>query len=494
MISARNLRPAGSASDQSGGLRRLLGVTTVICVGAGNAIGSGIFRTPGELAGMVRSPWGILLLWLLAGALTLLQSLVTAELATRMPKAGGEYQYLKEAYGPFAAFFFGWSFTIFIIGAGAGVIAAALGDFAVSLLGDRLAGWSHEELSLLSRWIGFAAIVLVVAVNAMGLKAGAAAQIVLTVVKVLALFGVGVGALCVAGRLTPRPVGDPGFLTDSGVSTFSLGGIGILLQAMLQAFWPFTGATDSAKLAEETRDVHRAMPRALCATVLLLTILYLFYNYAMLCAMSPGEMAGRADAHAAIFDGIRSVDVRSLILLASMVVCLGALSSVFLANSRVLFAMARDRLTFRFLGNMSGSQAPVATLLVCGAIASTFVLVRGFSEILEIYFVGSTVLFGLTYASLIVFRRRDRRDGRPFPQDAFRLPGGPAIAVLLILVEAGIGVSLIYGNVVTWGGGVGPDGSEIVARYDSLLAIGVLVLLAIVYRIWIAFHPVSPKS
>ncbi len=462
-------------------LRRILGATTVICVGAGGAIGSGVFRTPGELAGMIGSPWVILLLWVLAGALTLMQSLVTAELATRLPKAGGEYQYLKEAYGDFAAFFFGWSFTIFIIGGGAAVIAAAFGDFTVSLLRLDARGWTPAQLGTASRWFGFAAISAVVLVNALGIRAGAVTLNLLTIIKALALIGIGIGAMVVTGRFAPAESTASTTALSPDSPGLSWDSVALIFQALLLAFWPYTGATDSAKLAEETRDVHRTMPRSLCATVLILTVLYLFYNYALLCAMPPDVMAGRADAHASIFDSITAVNVHALILVASMIICFGALSSVFLANPRVTFAMARDGLTFRILGRMTKSQAPVPTLIICWAIAAFFVLVRGFSDILRIYFMGSALLFGMTYGALIVFRRRDRAMRRPFPPEAYRLPAGIWIAGFLIVVEAAIAVSIFVGDVKTWAG------SE--PRYDSLGSVALLVVLACLYGLWRRYNP-----
>ncbi|HWL92670.1 MAG TPA: amino acid permease [Phycisphaerae bacterium] len=447
-------------------LRRIVGVTTIACVGVGAAIGSGIFRAPGEIAELVASPWIILGLWIAAGVITLMQCLVTAELATRFPRAGGEYHYLKEAYGEFAAFFFGWSFTIFIIGGGGGTIARQLGDLTASLL------------QLPPKWatplFGCASVMAVVGVNCLGLRAGAAAQNALTILKVLAVLGIAAGAMIVASRWSPATAAEaPVNSAASGAPSIS-----VLLSALLLAFWPYTGATDPAKLAEETRDVRRAMPIALIATVLLLAAIYLFYNYALLCAMSPAQMAGKSDVHAIVFGGIGGRRVEVLILLASILICLGALSSVFLANTRVTFALARDGLTFRLLAWMSPSQAPIPSLIFCGVIACGFVLNRRFSEILRIYFMGSTVLFGLAYLSLVVFRMRDRRAGSPFPKSAFRAPCGILMALLLTLLEAAIAGVLLWEDVRSWF--LPPEQR----RYDSVLTLAALAGFAAMYFAW----------
>ncbi|MBN2559880.1 MAG: amino acid permease [Phycisphaerae bacterium] len=445
-------------------LRRLVGPVTVVCVGIGAAIGSGIFATPGEAAKYIRSPWMILLVWLVAGVVTLIQTLVTAELATRFPKAGGEYQYLKEAYGHFAAFFFGWSFTIFVIGGGGGAIAAALGEFAAELLRLRQA-WAAPLL-------GCGAVIAVTAINALGLRAGAATQNLLTILKTTALLAIGAGVWIVCGRLTPAPpVESSGPAEPISIEAFLL--------ALLPVFWSYTGATDSAKLAEEVKDVRRSLPRALFASAILLTAVYCLYNYALLCALSPSEMAGIRSVPALAFRHVNSLPISDLILVASILICLGAISSMFLANVRVTFALARDGLTFRLLGRMSARQAPVACLVVGGVIACAFVLQRSFEQILRVYFVGSTALFGLTYLSLIVFRLRDRRSGRAFPSTAYKAPAGTLLAAILILLELAIAATILRSDLRT-------------GTYDSLAALALLAVLAILYFVWRKTHLLIP--
>lgn len=442
-------------------LRRLVGSATVVCVGIGTAIGSGIFATPGEAAKHLSNPWLIVLAWLVAGVITLMQTLVTAELATRFPKAGGEYQYLKEAYGEFAAFFFGWSFTVFVVGSGGGTIAAALGEFAAELF--------RMDPSWAAPALGCAALATMTALNTLGLKTGALTQNLLTALKVAALLAIGIGAWIVSGRWTPAPVPTSVDL-GSGWSTEAF------FLALLPIFWSYTGATDAAKLAEEIKDVRRSLPRALYGSALVLTGVYCLYNYALLCAVSPGRMAGHRSVPALAFGRIEGLPVSDLILLASVLICLGSIGSMLLANVRVTYALARDGLTFRFLGRMSRTQAPVASLIVGGAIACVFVLRRSFGEILRIYFMASTVLFGLTYLSLIVFRLRDRRAGRPFPAHAYKAPAGIVLAAILILLELGIAAYIVLSDLRN-------------DTYDSLATLGLLGTMAVLYLVWRRVHP-----
>lgn len=425
MISA-----AQDPGASSGGLRRILGPLSVGCVGVGAAIGSGIFATPHVAARYVQSPWTILVLWLVAGIITLLQTLVTAELATRMPRAGGEYQYLREAYGPFAAFFFGWSFTIFIVGGGSGTIAAMFGDVTSELL--RLNG------SWASPLLGCAAIVVVAGVNAAGLRTGAVTQNVLTFAKTAALVGIAVGALVVSHRAVPVS-------TVARVS-HDYGSVEAFFLALLPVFWSYTGATDSAKMAEETRNSSRSLPRALCGSALLLMGVYLLYNYALLCGASTVEMVINPNVPTYVFikAGYRSAGNALLAVVA--VVCLGAISSTVLANVRVMYAMARDGLAPAIFGRMSDGQAPIAAIVLAAVLACAFVVNRRFEEILRIYFLASAVLFGLTYLSLIIFRRREGR-GAVAVADVFRMPLAVPVAAFLVAIEAALAVNIVVSDI-----------------------------------------------
>lgn len=435
-------------------LRRVLGPVSVACVGMGAAIGSGIFATPGEAARHLASPWVILLAWVAAGLITLLQTLVTAELATRFPKAGGEYQYLKEAYGEFAGFFFGWSFVVFILGGGAGTIAALFGGFAAELTGIE-SPWASPML-------GCAAVAAVVIVNAAGLRAGAVTQNLLTITKVAALVGIAVGAMIVAGRWAPAS-------SEGTASTTGEGWMSAFFMAMLPVFWSYTGATDSAKLAEETRDVRRALPVALCGSALALTVVYVLYNYALLCAMPPEVMAGKRSVPSLVFERAGVGYLGNLLLGISALVCLGAVSSTILANVRVMYAMARDGLAPRTFGRMSEGQSPIAALVLGGALACAFVVNRSFEQILRIYFMASTVLFGLAYLSLIVFRRRER--GGAQAADVFRLPAGPWIALGLVVLEAALALNIVVADF--------RNGTQ-----DSLWTLAFLAAMAVFYVLW----------
>jgi len=440
-------------------LQRILGTATTWLVGMGVAIGSGIFRTPGDIAAYLHAPAWIVAAWLLGGGIVLMQCLVTAELATRVPRAGGEYAFLKAAYGEFPAFFFGWAYTVFILGGGAALIAAALGDFACELL---------QVDAARSGWFAAGAIALVAAVNAAGLRVGAGAQNTLTLLKIAALATVIVIGFSATVPLRSAGTAPPVAAFAASAPAGGAGAAGVpaaaaFLAALLNVLWAYDGVTDSAKLAEEIRDVRRAVPRGLLGGAVTLTLLYVLVNLALLRIVPAAEMASLAFVPGEALARLYGPSGRTMMLAVAIVVCLGALSATLLAPIRVTFALARDRLTFSFLSRMSAGQAPVPALMVVAAFAALLALTRTFSQVLQVYYFAAALLFGLTYASLIVLRRREPEPG---PQ-VYRAPAGTVLATLLILVQLAIATHTASQRPL-----------------DMLYASGLLVFLGVLYFIW----------
>ncbi len=432
-------------------LKRMLGAPTALLIGMGVAIGSGIFRTPGEVADRLHLPWLIVAAWMLGGIIVLMQAMVTAELATRFPKAGGEYVYLREAYGEFVAFFFGWAYTVFVIGGGAATIALAFGDFSCELLNAQRS-WSGP--------LAAGAIIAVTAVNALGLRAGAGTQNVLTGIKILALLSViAIGIIFGEGISASAP---------RTLQVSQRSAVGLFLAALLQIMWSYSGTTDSVKMAEEIKDVRRALPLAIIGSTLALTLLYCAFNFALMRVVPPAEMAGLAFVPGEAMDRLFGAGGRAAMLAAAMLVCLGALSSTVLATIRVTFALARDGLTFRFMSRMSKSQAPVPALIVVACFSVLLALNRSFSEVLNIYFFASCILFGLSYASLIVFRLRTRE----FPPHVFRCPFGILQAVAVIGIQLALAVSIAFDSPV-----------------DALYTTALLAGFGLLYLVWKRLAP-----
>jgi len=435
-------------------LRRLVGAGTALLLGMGVAIGSGILRTPGDVASALPSAGWILLVWVVGGLIVTVQGLVTAELATRYPEAGGEYVFLREAYGEFVAFFFGWAYTVFIIGGGAAAISLAFGDFACEL-------WSLDPKR--AGVMAAIAIVAVTGVNSIGLRAGAGVQNTLTSVKILALLAI-IAVGLVLGDKPWASTNDSG--SGQGAVTASPIGLQVLLVGLLPVLWSYNGTTDAVKLAEEVKDVRRALPLAVIGSTVALIVIYAGVNVALLRVVPAPEMGGLTSVPGEAMSRLFGPAGRTGMLIAGMVVCLGSLSSTVLATIRVTFALARDGLTFRILARMSKSQAPVPALWAVAVFSIVLVLNRNFTKVLDIYFFASAILFGLSYASLIVFRWRDREKRR----DVFRCPFGIVLAAFLILFQGALAWDIARHN-----------------TGDVIYTLGLLGGLAIFYLVWKAF-------
>lgn len=410
-------------------LKRVLGAPTAWLIGMGVAIGSGIFRTPGEVAAGMTSEAMLLFVWVLAGLIVLLQGLVTAELATRFPKAGGEYVFLREAYGRFVAFFFGWAYTVFIIGGGAASIALAFGDFGCALLGlgeDR------------STWLAVGCIVAVTGLNSIGLRAGAWAQNVMTALKILSVVAVTLCGFAFEPAVVEEVVSSSVAAVDGAGDEVPRSWILVLLAALVPALWPYEGTTDAVKMAEEVSDVRRALPIAIIGSTLSLIVLYTLVNAALLRVIPLEQMSEFDSVPGEAMGRLFGASGRRAMLAVAMIVCVGSLSSTVLATVRVTFALARDGLAFGFLARMSGGQQPVPALVTVGVIASALCLWGNFGEVLGVYFFASAILFSLSYASLIVFRIRDEQPR----EHLFLCPLGVPTAVFLIAIHVALAVGI----------------------------------------------------
>ncbi|MFQ5413987.1 MAG: APC family permease [Phycisphaerae bacterium] len=447
-------------------LRRMIGQPTAWLVGIGVAIGSGIFRTPGSVAAALTVRSLILAAWLVGGLIVLMQGMVTAELATRHPKAGGEYVFLKEAYGAFAAFLFGWGYTVFILGGGVAAIMAALGDFACALF-----GWSTSW----SGPVAAIAVIVVIAVNAAGLRTGAGVQNVLTLIKIGALAAVAVIGITMAvpdagvGAAHVAAAGDGATAVDvaarGAASAVAMGphdwSLLAFIGALIPVLWAYDGTTDAVKLSEEIKDVRRVIPRAVIGSTLALIGLYLLVNYGLLRIVPPADAARFSSVPGEAMGRVFGAGGRRVMLVVAIIVCLGSAGATVLASIRVTFALARDGLAFRFLARMSRGQAPVPALMVVGTVAVVLVLTRRFEDVLGIYFFASAVLFGLSYASLIVFRVRERG----IPDGVYRCPMGSVLAAMLVAIQIALMVHIAR-----------------TSPADTLGTVGLLVVLGVLYR------------
>jgi len=403
-------------------LRRVLGPWDAIALVVGIIIGSGIFATPPLVARHLGATGPILGVWILGGVLALAGALCYAELASRFPRTGGAYVFLREAYGPFPAFCFGWSALLVTYPASVAAVSVVFTAYLARLI----------PLPDPARPVVAAGLCLAVAaLNIAGVRLGAAAMRLLTGIKVLALAAVTVAALLAgdtAGGFTP---------VWNGGAGIGLAAAALSLSAVI---WTYEGWADGPTLAGEMRDHRRDMVRALVGGTILVTGIYLVLNVAYLRVLGVDGVAASdsvaVDLAAAVFGPRGTGFVTALVLVST----LGAMNGMVVSASRVVFAMSRDGLFFRAAGEVwPRTGSPGTALVAVGVVSAVYAAVGSFESIVR-YFVFTAGIWYLgNVASLFLHRRRGGPPA-PFPVPGFPLTpllfGGVTLALLLQLVRS----------------------------------------------------------
>ena len=425
------MSPAASAlgpdATPDGTLQRRFGAVDGAALVVANVVGAGIFLTPGIIAGMVPAPLPFLGIWLLGGVLALLGALSYAELAARRPRAGGEYVYISEAFGPLAGFLSGW--TSFVAGFSGAIAAAAIGfaEYLGRLLPPAADTQPWLEVSLGVWTVGLSprslVAVLVIAlftlVHLSGLGTGRVVQNVLAALNVLTIallvgvgFGMGEGNWQAGAGLQPSPAE------------------GHWLVALVLVMFTYSGWNAAAYIAGEIRDPGRKLPRALGIGTAVVIALYLLLNLLYLRALGAAGLVGVTavgDAAAeALFGPAGTVVFTPLVLLALA----SSISAMVVTGPRVYYAMARDGCLPRVFGAVAPGRGVPAPAIVIQSVWSAVLVLSGTFEALLTYTGFAVVLFsGAAVAGLFVLRHRDADVPRPYA--AWGYPIAPAVFVLM---------------------------------------------------------------
>jgi APA family basic amino acid/polyamine antiporter len=445
----------GGARGQEGRLVRGLGTWDAALLTIGSVVGTGIFITTGDMARVLPSPGLLLLVWAAGGLLTLAGALTYAELGVLFPRAGGIYHYLREAYGPLWGFLYGWIAFLVIMSGGIAALGVAFGEYLGSffpyfstrhvLLSVPVGGWTWSLSG--GQVAAVIAILLLTAINHLGLKEGAGVQNALTALKIGAILLIGVFGLLAkapaASALTePAHALPPGLLAAFGV-------------AMIAALWTYDGWYGVTCSAGEVRDPGRSLPRGLILGTAAVVGLYLLLNLVYVRALPISTMAETpriAETAAAVLFGPGAARLVSLAVLVST---FGCLSSTILYSSRIYLPMAADGLFFPSLAAVHPRYRTPVRCLWAQTAWSLLLTLSGTYEQLYTYVVFSSVLFhAATAAAVFVFRRR--RPEMPRPYRTWGYPVVPALFILACL--------LLIGNTLAE------------KPVESLLGVGLLVL------------------
>jgi APA family basic amino acid/polyamine antiporter len=402
------------------GLRRELGLASCTLMVVGGIIGSGIFFTPAEVARALPTGGWILAVWAIGGVVALAGALAYAELGAMMPAAGGGYVYIREAFGPLAAFLCGWM-TLLLIATGA-LAAVAMG----------FSGYveRYVDLSIVGGRLGMAALTIVVlgATNYLGVKPGAVVQNILTVAKIVAL-----GALIVAGLALWTSVGAPLPVADAPAPRESI--IGGFAAAFVAVLFTIGGWQQLNMVAGEIRRPEWTIPRALTLGILIVIAIYLGANAVYVHVLGRDGLAASAAVAADTATRLVGPAGGNLITIGAMLSILGFVNVVLLGNSRIPFAMARDGAFLAAAGKIHprfGTPHVAIGIMVVWSLVLLYGTRGDLGDLLSGVVFADWIFFGLGGASVFVLRRKRPDAVRPYKSLGY--PVLPALFVLAAVV------------------------------------------------------------
>ncbi len=417
------------AETASRELRRVLGPWQAGAIVVGTIIGSGIFLVPKSMAAQVGSVELVFLVWAAGGLLSLFGALSYAELGAAMPEAGGEYVYLREAYGPFWGFLYGWTQMWVAKSGSIASMATAffyyLANFRPEL--DRIiytvplpVGPGGAPLEIRYGQLLAAAVILGLAwVNYFGVRFGGGVQLAVTVVKVgliaaIVVVGLGSGAGSLANLRSAAP---------------AAGGLAGFFAALVAALWAYDGWNNLSMAAGDVARPQRNVPLALIAGTLAAMAVYFATNLAYFYVLPAGAVAASDRVAAEMMRRILGAPGAAAVSVAAMVSIFAALNGSILSGARVPYAMARDGLFFRPAGRIHPVHAtPGIAVLALSAWAALLVFTGRYEQLFTYVVFASWILYGMTAAAVVVLRRRKPCLSRPY-----RTFGYPAVPLLFIL-------------------------------------------------------------
>jgi APA family basic amino acid/polyamine antiporter len=424
-----SLTRKASPEVTSEGLVRGLGRWDATLLTVGAVIGTGIFITPADIARALPHHGLILLVWLVGGLLTLAGALSYAELGALFPRAGGMYHYLKEAYGTFWGFLYGWGCFLVIMSGGIAAIAVAFGEYLGSFLPFFSTGNILLELPLGSwTWslsggqiAAVAAILALTAINYLGLREGAFVQNLLAVLRIGSIvFFVGLAFLVDARQSAPvtGPLPEISLLTAFGV-------------AMIAALWTYDGWYGPTFSAGEMRDPHRTLPFGLIWGTVLIIVLYVMLNVVYFRTLSLEEMAATPrigeTAAAVLFGALGGKLMAAAVLISTF----GCLSASILYSSRIYHPMARDRVFFKGLAKVHPRHHTPGRSLWAQSLWGALLALSGSYEQIYTYVIFASLVFHVATAGAVIVLRIKR----PELERPYRVFGYPWVPVLFILTS-----------------------------------------------------------
>jgi APA family basic amino acid/polyamine antiporter len=416
---------------------RSLSLLDSILLLAGGIIGSGVFLTAQDVAVNTRSPLLFLSIWVIGLVITMLACFAFAEMGAMFPDAGGQYVYMREAYGDFVAFLYGW--MIFTVSIGGTIAALAAGfslymgsmfpglgsDHAVLALGKLTVG-SHVITPMLTRGhlLAFAAIAVQTLINIFGVRAGAVLQNIATWVKFAAI-----AAFVILGMAFGHGSGShysQSLPAEPGLATL-VSSIGV---ALIAVFWAYDGWVYITWVAGEVKDPQRNLPRSLIIGLVLVGAIYLVINAVYLYALPMSGIAGTTTVAQTAAVSLFSPNAGRWLALMIAISCFGAMASCIMSGARVYYAMAEDGIFFRALAQVHPRwRTPIWSLVLQAVWAAVLVFVLEYADLFTYVMFMMVLSYVMTVAALFVLRRKMPNAERPY-----RCAGYPWLPGLYVLL------------------------------------------------------------
>ena len=421
-------------------LVRGLGPIAAISINVGNIIGTGIFLKARVMTCNVGTPGRVILVWVAAGLLALAGALTYAELTTMRPHAGAEYVITKDAYGRVWGFLNGWSQMLISRTASAAALSVGFAIFMNVLLGGKLSvvyfpisvpGFGEVPFGRL-QIVALLTLAITTAINCAAVSVSGNVASFITILKVLVVLGVGVGAFFYQdGSWSQLGMANVGGACE-GVSVTGAGFSGFAA-AMLGALWAYDGWNNISYMAGEVKHPDRNLPLALISSMLIVIALYVLVNVSYFYVLTPTEVASVSAVSSVAAEAIRQVLGPLAVSLMAAVMLLsswGSLQTSILGTARIPYAMARDGIFFQGLARVSKStKVPVIALVVQGVWAAILALSGTFDQLTDLAIFAFWLFYGMVTAAVFVFRWREPDAPRPY-----RTWGYPVVPAVFVLV------------------------------------------------------------
>jgi APA family basic amino acid/polyamine antiporter len=408
-----DMPPASTVPSTATELPRTLGLMDSAAIVVGTIIGSGIFLVPNLVARNLPSPGWIIGVWIFTGVLSFFGALAYAELGAMIPATGGQYVYLREAYGPLLAFLCGWTYFFVILSAAVGWLAISFANYL---------GYFVALTPALSKAVAVGLIAAVTLVNYRGVAAGAAVQNLFTLMKVGGLL-VLIGSAFLAGR-PAVPAAAP------SAGAFSIGHFGV---AMVSCVLAYDGWMAISLVAGEVKNPKRTLLLAPTLGLSLAVGIYVLANAAYLRVLSVDEIAASARVGALAAERAMGPVGGSFVSLTILISIVGAINGWAMTAPRMFFAQARDGLFFRRFAQIHPRyQTPGFSILVFGAWAALMALTGTYENLASYAMFAAWIFYGLTAMGVLVLRRKFTDRPRPY-----RMTGYPVTLFLFVAVALG---------------------------------------------------------